>query len=145
MVVVGYYFSSKRSKSKSRSKKRSASKKSKRPYIGDTIICKKHKGPVKVINMKKDGGTLVLSCGCHDRRWNLSDHPNLLKKSKKSGLSQVASPTTLKKYKRPSTCDTIICNKHKGPVKVVDILLDGGTLVLSCGCLDSSWNNLRFF
>lgn len=40
------------------------------PFIGDEITCPVHKKKVKVVNVLLDGGTLALSCGCKDGRWN---------------------------------------------------------------------------
>jgi len=43
----------------------------KSPFIGDMIRCKNHKKLVKVENILYDGGSLKLSCGCVDKRWNI--------------------------------------------------------------------------
>jgi len=43
----------------------------KTPFIGDKILCKKHNKYVIVDNMYKDGGTLLLSCGCKDESFKL--------------------------------------------------------------------------
>ena len=37
--------------------------------ISNEIRCPKHKKTVKVVNMYKNGNTLLLSCGCKDERW----------------------------------------------------------------------------
>ena len=62
--------SGKRSGKRSRKSRKRVSNKTKNPSVGDEIVCKSHKKKAKVINILYDGGTIVLSCGCKDKRWN---------------------------------------------------------------------------
>jgi hypothetical protein len=117
-----------RKKSSGRSPRKSSG-----PSMGDEIMCPKHKKMVKVVNMYKDGGTLLLSCGCKDTRWNfIINRKRSIHKSRKSPY----------KSPGPTMGDEIMCPKHKKKVLVENMYLDGGTLLLSCGCEDTRWNRI---
>jgi hypothetical protein len=70
-------------------------KKSSAPITGDKIFCNTHKKEVTVVGKLLDGGTLELSCGCHNRKWNLFD-----KRSKRSKKRSRRSNRIRKSHRR---------------------------------------------
>jgi POT family proton-dependent oligopeptide transporter len=42
----------------------------KEKIIENFVICTKHNNKQKIVGSLNDGGTIILSCGCYDYRWN---------------------------------------------------------------------------